>query len=179
MNAYYWYNALNMKKIIISAVFILGFVTYVFYNRATTNVAASAAPITTSISSATAVPASGSPVAGTAATPVTTGTSPVTTVPKATGQYADGTYTGSIADAYYGNIEVAAVISGGKLADVTILQYPNDRHESVSINQRALPTLTSEAIKAQSANVSGVSGASDTSTAFKQSLVAALSKASG
>ena len=115
-------------------------------------------------------------------TPVTTPVptpQPVTPPPpvKPKGQYADGTYTGAAADAYYGNIQVQAVIQGGKLTDVIFLQYPNDRRTSQHINDQAMPYLKSEAIQAQSANVSGVSGASDSSQAFVQSLGDALSQA--
>lgn len=91
--------------------------------------------------------------------------------------YKDGTYTGSVADAFYGNIQVQAVIKGGKITDVKFLQYPNDRPNSVAINQQAMPYLRQEAIQAQSANVDGVSGATDTSQAFVQSLSAALQQA--
>ena len=57
------------------------------------------------------------------------------------------------------------------------LQYPNERQRSVEINSYADPILTSEAIQAQSANVDLVSGATDSSYAFIQSLTDALSKA--
>jgi uncharacterized protein with FMN-binding domain len=97
--------------------------------------------------------------------------------PKPVGQYADGSYTGSAADAYYGTVQVKAVISGGKIADVQFLQYPNDRSTSRYINSQAMPLLTQEAIQAQSANVSGVSGATATSDAFVQSLTSALALA--
>ncbi len=40
-----------------------------------------------------------------------------------------------------------------------------------------MPMLQTEAIQAQSANVSGVSGATDTSAAFVQSLGSALAQA--
>lgn len=93
------------------------------------------------------------------------------------GAYKDGEYTGSIADAYYGNVEVKAVISGGKLADVQFLQYPNDRRHSLELSNYAMPQLKSEAIQVQSAQVDSISGASDTSEAFKESLAVALSKA--
>src|SRR6188768_2272957 len=43
---------------------------------------------------------------------------PVPPPPPPLGKYANGTFTGSIADAFYGNIEVQAVIEGGKLTDV-------------------------------------------------------------
>jgi uncharacterized protein with FMN-binding domain len=72
---------------------------------------------------------------------------------------------------------VKATISGGKLTDVTFLQYPNDRNTSVYINQQAMPQLRAEALQAQSAKVDGVSGASDSSAAFVQSLASALAKA--
>ncbi len=97
---------------------------------------------------------------------------------QSSGQYRNGTYTGPSVNVYYGNVQVAAVITGGKLADVKILQYPNDRSTSIQIADYALPQLTQEAISAQSAQVNGVSGASATSQGFVQSLGAALSKAS-
>lgn len=93
------------------------------------------------------------------------------------GQYKDGSYTGNIADAYYGNIQVHVSITGGKITDVQFLQYPNDRPNSVSINTRAMPSLKQEAIQAQSAQVDGVSGATDTNYAFIQSLQSALDQA--
>lgn len=85
--------------------------------------------------------------------------------------------TGSSADAYYGTVQVQAVVQGGKLVTVNFLQYPSDRRTSQYINGAAMPMLQSEAIQAQSANVSGVSGATDTSQAFIQSLGSALAQA--
>ncbi len=97
--------------------------------------------------------------------------------PKPKGPYADGSYTGSPADAYYGTVQVKAIISSGTIADVQFLQYPSDRSTSRYINSQAMPMLTQEAIQAQSANVNGVSGATATSGAFVQSLASALSLA--
>ena len=97
--------------------------------------------------------------------------------PKPAGKYADGTYTGRPVNAYYGIVQVDAVIQNGTLADVKILQYPNDRNTSVRINSQALPILKQEAIAAQSANIDAVSGASDTSPAFVASLSSALAQA--
>ena len=100
--------------------------------------------------------------------------SPVTTVQ---GQYRDGTYTGSVADAYYGYVQVQAIVSGGKLTNVVFLQHPSDNRTSQNINNQAMPYLTQEAIQAQSAKVNTISGASATSGAFIQSLQAALKQA--
>ena len=101
----------------------------------------------------------------------------VQTAPRPRGQYADGTYTGAPADAYYGIVQTRAVIQSGKLAVVSFLQYPNDRSTSRYINDVAMPQLKAEAIQAQSAQVNAVSGASETSAAFRQSLGSALAQA--
>lgn len=93
------------------------------------------------------------------------------------GLYRDGSYAGPVADAYYGNMQVQAVIQAGKLTDVQILEYPNDRRTSIRINNIALPYLISEAIQAQSANVDAISGATLSSDAFVQSLQSALNSA--
>ena len=148
---------LPMKKIIISALCIAVFSAYAIYRHA-----GNAAP--------TSIASSG---------PQTTGTPTSLPAPatKPQGQYADGAYTGIAANAFYGYVQVKALVQNGKLADVQFLQYPNDRSTSRFINSQAMPLLTQEAIQAQSANVDGVSGASDTSAAFQQSLASALSKA--
>ena len=101
---------------------------------------------------------------------------PVMTVAAHTG-YTDGSYTGPVADAYYGGVQVQAIVQGGRLAGINVLQYPSDRRTSVVINRQALPILRDEVISAQSANVDIVSGATLTSEAFHQSLGGALRQA--
>jgi uncharacterized protein with FMN-binding domain len=96
---------------------------------------------------------------------------------EATGLYKDGTYTGTAADAFYGTIQVEAVVSGGQLTDVTFLQYPNAPGHTSDVSNTALPQLKQEAITAQSANVNVVSGATQDSQAFQQSLASALAQA--
>jgi uncharacterized protein with FMN-binding domain len=190
-----------MKKLFISVLFIGGFAAYAFYNYSQTQSAsasanqsasaavtapvttnnssnsASAVPVSNTTSSASAPPLVASQTTTTVTKSTTTATPVTTTVKTSSGEYVDGTYTGSVEDAYYGNVQVEAIISGGRLSNVVFLQSPNDRSTSISINKRAMPTLIAEAVKAQSANVNGVSGASDTSTAFEQSLASALSAA--
>ncbi|WP_201411055.1 FMN-binding protein [Mesorhizobium sp. J8] len=92
--------------------------------------------------------------------------------------YTDGVYTGPPADAYYGIIQIQALVQGGRVTALKVLKYPNDRRTSVSINRQALPMLRDEAISAQSADVDIISGATLTSKAFIQSLGGALKKAS-
>jgi uncharacterized protein with FMN-binding domain len=64
-----------------------------------------------------------------------------------------------------------------KITSVAVPVYPNHTDRSVFINQNALPTLRAEALRAQTANIDLVSGATDTSDAFVQSLQAAILKA--
>jgi uncharacterized protein with FMN-binding domain len=171
-----------MKKFLASFIFIVGFIGYAVYANSSASSANAQTVTVSNPSASTAADTTASVPTQTSAgsAPPTQSVTPVTVVKKpaaAAGKYTDGTYTGIAADAYYGNIQVKATISGGKLTDVAFLQYPSDRNTSVYINQQAMPVLRSEAIQAQSANVNGVSGASDSSAAFKQSLASALAKA--
>lgn len=117
-------------------------------------------------------------------TPLTQGSTPPPSIPTATlvpqiakGQYRNGDYTGSVEDAFYGPVQVKAIISGGKITDIQLLQYPNDNRTSISINSQAMPILRDEAIQAQSASIDMVSGASNSSPAFIKSLNSALAQA--
>jgi uncharacterized protein with FMN-binding domain len=60
---------------------------------------------------------------------------------------------------------------------VQIVQYPDGDNKSVRINSRALPTLISESISSQSADVSTVSGATYTSVSYRVSLQSAIDNA--
>lgn len=137
-----------MKKYLLSFAVIASFVGFVFRQR---------------------LGAFGGVVNPNASGPTQLGTPSVT--------YKDGTYTGSVADAYYGYIQVQTVISRGKISDVQFLQYPNDRTNSIRINMQAMPYMKSEALRAQSANVNVITGATASSQAFVESLQSALSQA--
>jgi uncharacterized protein with FMN-binding domain len=99
-------------------------------------------------------------------------------------------FTGSVASVdRWGSLQVTVVvrktttITGTKkkvtrkITAVSVPTYPNHTDRSIYINQTALPILKSEALRAQSANINMVSGATDTSDAFAQSLQAAVLKA--
>ena len=103
--------------------------------------------------------------------------SPLVRIVSATTGLSDGTYRGPVVDAYYGLMQIEAVIRQGRLATIHVLRYPNDRRTSIYINHQALPMLRDEVIRAQSAHVDIVSGATLSSHAFIQSLGAALEKA--
>jgi len=91
--------------------------------------------------------------------------------------YKDGSFTGPAVDAYWGQLQVQALVQNGQIASLSILRYPSDRRESVRINQQALPLLRNEVVKAQTAKVNIISGATLTSLAFMRSLDAALIQA--
>lgn len=97
--------------------------------------------------------------------------------PVAKGMYKDGGYVGNPTDAYYGTLQVKAIVQGGKLADVVFLQHAQDQGTSIEINNYAMPILRNEAIRAQNAQVNIVSGATYTSEAFQISLASALAQA--
>lgn len=168
-----------MKKFLLSSLVIAVFIVYALHTNLK-NESASTITIKPNqpipFSSPTNVP-----VATLGPTPVqNSAQTPPTPAPASaqTGRYKDGTYTGSVADAFYGNVQVQVTVSGGSVSDVQFLQYPSDRSTSRFINSQAMPLLTQEAIQAQSAQVDGVSGATATSGAFIQSLQSALSQAS-
>jgi uncharacterized protein with FMN-binding domain len=77
----------------------------------------------------------------------------------------------------WGLVRVQAVVQGGQLRNVQVLDYPSDRRTSQRINQQVLPWLQTEVIQAQSANVDIISGATLTSQAYMRSLQVALNNA--
>jgi uncharacterized protein with FMN-binding domain len=90
------------------------------------------------------------------------------------GMLSDGVYTGPPVDAFYGLVQVQAVVAGGRLTGVNVLQFPSHRGTSVAINRQALPMLQAEVVTAQSADVDIISGATLTSEAYIRSLREAL-----
>jgi uncharacterized protein with FMN-binding domain len=96
-------------------------------------------------------------------------------------------FTGAAAQAdRWGSVEVTIVVRkttttvgtkktvARKITKVTVPVFPNHTDRSVYINQQALPYLVQETLKAQSSKIYAVSGATDTSYAFAQSLQAAI-----
>lgn len=87
----------------------------------------------------------------------------------------NGTFAGDPFDAGYGNIQVTAIIKDNQIIDIQT-QYPNNG-KSGDLNRNAIAILRKETLDAQSANISGVSGASYTSYGYYKSLISALNKA--
>lgn len=87
------------------------------------------------------------------------------------------TVTGSVAQTQWGPVQVQIAVSGSRITDVQVLQYPDDNPKDVEINNYALPVLIDETLSAQSADIQMVSGATVTSVGYLTSLQAALDEA--
>ncbi len=86
------------------------------------------------------------------------------------------TVTGDVARHQYGPVQVQITVSQGSITAISLVQQPSDGR-SRWINSQAVPILVSEALKAQSASIDGLSGATLTSQAFMSSLASAIQKA--
>jgi uncharacterized protein with FMN-binding domain len=86
------------------------------------------------------------------------------------------TYWGTAVADQYGTVQAEVRVRGKKITAVWVTSPMNDPH-SMQINQAAVPILRSETLQAQSASISTVAGATETSYAYLQSLQSALSKA--
>jgi uncharacterized protein with FMN-binding domain len=169
-----------MKKLIISGAVVLIFVAYGVYQRIASatntsqNTTGTSTNTNTSSNNTTSAGSNSSTTSGSSSTNNSSASSSSGTT---SSQYKNGTYTGNVSDAFYGSVQVQATIQGGKITNVEFLQYPNDRGQSIRINNQAMPLLKSEAITAQSSNVDLITGATYTSMAFMDSLSSALNQA--
>ncbi len=84
------------------------------------------------------------------------------------------TVTGDVVQTQWGPVQVQAVVQGGTITGVKVLQYPSGNSRDVEIANYALPILIQETTQAQSAQVDMVSGATYTSEGYVQSLQSAL-----
>jgi uncharacterized protein with FMN-binding domain len=109
-----------------------------------------------------------------------TGAAPATTAPPRSGTTAPATsrtVSGQVVQTGYGPIQVQITVQGGRILQVRPLQYPSAAGRSYAISSYAIPILMQETMKAQSAQIDSVSGASYTSQGYVQSLQSALDAA--
>ena len=81
---------------------------------------------------------------------------------------------GDIVSTRYGPVQVRVYFRGRRIVDVRALKDPDDQERSRQIDADALPKLRAKVLAAQSGKIDGVSGATYTSAAYKQSLQSAL-----
>jgi uncharacterized protein with FMN-binding domain len=84
--------------------------------------------------------------------------------------------TGATYRMKWGAVTVRIRVSGKRITDVAAA-LPTERARSAQINNRAAPILKGEVLKAQSARIHSVSGATMTSNSYVPSLRSAISKA--
>jgi uncharacterized protein with FMN-binding domain len=114
------------------------------------------------------------------------------TNPKTKVVSASRSFTGAVATAdRWGNLQVTIVVKKTattnlktkkktvtkKITAAKVPVSPDHTDRSIFINEQALPMLIQETIQAQSSAVNLVSGATDSSYAFQQSLQSAILKA--
>ena len=129
-----------------------------------------AKPVATKNGGATKTPASGNSAASNSATPTA-----AATTAWATTAAINGTFTGPSVNVNYGNVQVKITVVNGRITDAVAVKAPtgkNDRYTNM-----AVPTLKAQTLKAQSANIQGVSGASYTSYGWFTSLQGAIALA--
>jgi uncharacterized protein with FMN-binding domain len=172
-------NNQPIKKFVVAAFIVATFLLYSLIHARFSS--ADVLPISSvDLNNSTKEPISSSTTPTATATGTTSIDSPDPTATATTATnslYKDGSYTGKVADAQWGDVQVKAIIKSGKITDVQFLQYPNNDRRSQQINQYATPRLTQEAIQVQSAQVDIITGATLTSRAFIESLSDALSQA--
>lgn len=105
----------------------------------------------------------------------TSSPTPVATTKQSSG--ISGTFKGETSQTRWGPVQVEITLTNGKITDVSTLQYPNGDRRSSNISSRVIPWLQEETLQVQSANISGISGATYTSIGFRNSLASALQKA--
>jgi uncharacterized protein with FMN-binding domain len=139
-------------------------------SAATSKATAAAKPVATKNAGATKTPASANSAASNSATP----TAAATTAP-ATPAAINGTFTGPSVNVNYGNVQVKITVVNGRITDAVAVKAPTGKNDRWT--NMAVPTLKAQTLKAQSANIQGVSGASYTSYGWYTSLQGAIALA--
>ncbi|MDT0529878.1 FMN-binding protein [Micromonospora sp. DSM 115977] len=90
------------------------------------------------------------------------------------------TVTGPVVENEYGNVQVQITLSGTRIVDVVALELPEETAQSDQRSEQVDGRYSGGSglvVQRQSADVDTVSGATATSTSYKQSLQAAIDRA--
>lgn len=143
--------------------------------RKTLTLAAGAATLAIPVADATAAalkPAA--TTAGKAKTKVTTSTRSFTGQSGSAGRWGDIEVTIVVKKTTTTNLTTRRKTVARRITSATVPVYPNHTDRSIFINQQALPMLVQETLQAQSTGIQLVSGATDTSYGFQESLQSAI-----
>jgi hypothetical protein len=137
----------------------------------------SATPTSTPTATSTQVPTK-SPVPTKTPAPKPTPKATATKAPIDTRTRINGTFTGvEVQAGSYGPVQVQIDIVKGKIVAARALKLPTATDKDKELNLRVVPYLIQETIKASSADIQGVGGATFTSQGWYDSLVSALAAA--
>jgi uncharacterized protein with FMN-binding domain len=95
----------------------------------------------------------------------------------ATVSSASKTFTGAAYTNKWGTTQVKITVKSGKITDVATVTLPAHTGKSVRLSNHAASALRTEVLTAQTATVDTVSGATQTSDSYLQSLQSAIDKA--
>ena len=124
---------------------------------------------------ATKKAASGNSGTSNSATTAPAADAPATQAPAASPTAINGTFTGPSVNVNYGNVQVKITVVNGRITDAVAVKAPTGRNDRYT--NMAVPVLKQQTLKAQSANIQGVSGASYTSYGWFTSLQGAIALA--
>jgi uncharacterized protein with FMN-binding domain len=115
--------------------------------------------------------------------PATVGSLPAATLGPGASPASGGpdavTTLGQTVHTQFDTIQVRIVAVGGQIRSVAFAKLVGDEQLSDLINAHAGPLLLQRTLKAQSADIDAVSGATYTSDGYRESLQSALDKAAG
>ncbi|KZE89903.1 FMN-binding protein [Microbacterium sp. TNHR37B] len=171
-----------MKKIVYGLLATLSGLVLLFSYRTSLG---DAVPVAAALDQSSSATGAANPSSSSGAAPAEAAASPTATAsatPSAAASanasgLTDGSYTGDAVNTRYGAVQVTITVSGGEVTAVDVPQYPQSNGRDRQINERAIPTLVSETLSAQSAQIHFVSGATYTSGGYQESLQSALDRA--
>jgi uncharacterized protein with FMN-binding domain len=180
----------SVKRIVFFLLATVSAVVLMFGYHTSTSGPEAAVPVNGSVSGSVSSAPTPTPTAGagsgsggeggddsSAATPTPTASPTPSATSPAPSASTTSTVTGDVAQTQWGPVQVQLTLQAGKITDVSVVQYPNGNHRDVEINDYALPVLIDETVKAQSAQIDMVSGATVTSDGYIRSLQSALDQA--
>ncbi|HET9091781.1 MAG TPA: FMN-binding protein [Acidimicrobiales bacterium] len=92
------------------------------------------------------------------------------------GSSVSGTATGALEQYGYGELAVKLTVQQGRIVSATVVGLRTAETYSQEIAVQVIPMLRKEVLAAQSANISGISGATYTCSAYATSVQSALDK---
>lgn len=126
-------------------------------------------------------PVAAAPSAPTDSAPSSTPSGAAASASASTGAAKPATTTATVVGATestrYGDVRVEIKVRAAKIVDVVALHLTDRNGRSVQISAQAAPILRSEVLKAQSAKVQAVSGATYTTDGYLSSVQSAIDRA--